>query len=197
MPEDILARTAPRKVAPAPRRKKRLSAVSVILTIVLAFVVILLGERIIFDLNRVANPAIKYTGERMDYKEANSLKYSYEQSGISKTKIYYATDDKSGYITYKLLIHSAFIIPIFLLMILCYYIVNIKGEKDHLKVAMWAYVVFAFWMLFHLLGELGRYIIDQYENVAIYIILGLLVVIITPLVIFLQKKFVEHHEEQI
>lgn len=195
MPEDILARTAPRNATPAPRRKKRVSAVSVVLTIVLAFVVILLGERIIFDLNRVANPAIKYTGERMDYKEVNRLKYSYEQSGISKTKIYYATDNKSKYITYKILIHSAFIIPIFLLMILCYYIVNIKGEKDHLKVAMWAYVVFAFWMLFHLLGELGRYIIDQYENAAIYVILGLLVVIITPLVIFLQKKITEREEQ--
>ena len=195
MPEDILARTAPRNAAPAPRRRKRISAVSVILTIVLAFVVILLGERIIFDLNRIANPAIKYTGERMDYQESNRLMYSYESSGVSKTQIYYATEDKSRYITYKILIHSAFIIPIFLLMILFYYIVNIKGEKAHLKVAMWAYVVFAFWMLFHLLGELGRYIIDQYENAAIYIILGLLVVIITPLVIFLQKKFSEHEEQ--
>ncbi|MCD4705997.1 hypothetical protein K8R61_02855 [bacterium] len=186
-------------VAPPSRRHRgKLSLIGILLTFVLTIVLVLLGERILFDLNRVANPAIEQTESvknvQQDYSRSSVM--SYERSGLSNTKVYYKTESKSRYITYKLLIHSAFVIPVFLLMFLLYYIISIKGKRDDLKVVMSGYVVFAFWMLFHLIGEIGKYIIDQWENAAVYIILFLLVAIITPLAIFIQKKYTEHHGEQ-
>ncbi|NCF75014.1 MAG: hypothetical protein GWO87_00825 [Xanthomonadaceae bacterium] len=199
MAQDVLrqgVRSNP-AVLPDRRQKRKLSIVGIVLTFVLAIVLVLLGERILFDLNRVANPAIEQT-ENVKNVQRNyyrSSVMSYEQSGLSNTKVYYKTQDKSRYITYKLLIHSAFVIPVFLLMFLIYYLIDIKEKRDDLKVVMWGYVVFAFWMLLHLIGEIGKYIIDQWENAAIYIILFLLIVIITPLAIFIQKKYTEHHSE--
>ncbi|MEA2088594.1 MAG: hypothetical protein U9O55_02000 [Patescibacteria group bacterium] len=200
MAQDVLRQGARSNPAAPPSRRHRgkLSIIGVVLTFVLAIVLVLLGERILFDLNRVANPAIEQTENvknvGRDYSRSSVM--SYERSGLSSTKVYYKTQDKSRYITYKLLIHSAFVIPVFLLMFLLYYIIDIRGKRDDLKVVMWGYVVFAFWMLFHLIGEIGKYIIDQWENAAVYIILFLLVAVITPLAIFIQKKYTEHHGEQ-
>lgn len=200
MAQDVLRQGARSNPATPPSRRHRgkLSLIGIVLTFVLAIVLVLLGERILFDLNRAANPAIQHTESSkiisQQYSKVSGM--SYERSGLSNTKIYYSTQDKSRYITYKLLIHSAFVIPVFLLMFLLYYIISIKGRRDDLKVVMSGYVVFAFWMLFHLIGEIGKYIIDQWENAAVYIILFLLVAIITPLAIFIQKKYTEHHGEQ-
>ncbi len=102
--------------------------------------------------------------------------------------VYYPTKEKGKYLTYKLLIHAAFIIPVFLLVFLFYYLVKIREQKEGWRVVVYAYMVFAFWMIAHLLGEAVKYISYQYKNAAIYIVLGLLVAIITPLAIFLQKK---------
>lgn len=193
MPEDILAKTASR-VSGTQKNRKKISVVGVVLTIILAIALILLGERIIFDLNRVVNPVIQkvesYSSVERKISPQYSSALSYEKSSLAPdTRIYYPTKEKGKYLTYKLLIHAAFIIPIFLLMILFYYWVKLRTRKEGWRVVVYAYVVFAFWMLLHLLGETSRYIIDQYKSAAIYIILGVLVVVLTPLAIFLQKKF--------
>lgn len=193
MPEDILAKTASR-VSGSQKDRKKISVVGVILTIILAIALILLGERIIFDLNRVVNPVIQKVESSSSVERKISPQYSsalsYEQSSLAPdTKIYYPTKEKGKYLVYKLLIQAAFIIPIFLLMILFYYWVKLRTRQEGWRVVVYAYVIFAFWMLLHLLGETGRYIIDQYKSAAIYIILGVLVIILTPLAVFLQKKF--------
>lgn len=170
----------------------RVSIIGVILGIFLFITLVLLGERIIFDLNRFANPAVESSGNQTSM--SHSL-YSYERSGLANAKVYYRKDSKSEYISYKLLIHAAFIIPTFLVVFLLYYIYNIKDKNINLKIVLWSYFAFAAWMLLHLLGETGKYIIEQFENAAIYIILGLLAVIMTTLAIFIQKKVNHHHHE--
>jgi hypothetical protein len=156
----------------------------------MAIVIILLGERIIFDLNKAANPIVsEYTTNTggIDYYNAS---LSYERSGLSQAKIYYPTNQKADYIMYKLLIHSAFIIPVFLLTFLMYYMFNVKKRQPNWFVVTYGYMVFAFWMLFHLLIEIMVVISYQFPNSAIYIILGVLVVIFTSLTVFMQKKVV-------
>ena len=203
---DILGESAPQAPAPAPHssHKKRISVLGVILTIILTIVVILLGERIIFDLNRVANPAVdkEYSTEKQSssssYRKSPSYSgLSYEQSalGISKTRVYYPKEEKGKYRAFKLLIHSSFIIPIFLLTFLLYYLFTVRLRSDNLKVVMWGYMAFAFWMIVHLVGESLIYVWDQFPNAGIYIVLVILAIIFTLLAIFIQKKVAEHHRE--
>ncbi|MBU2229077.1 MAG: hypothetical protein ABIF80_04140 [Patescibacteria group bacterium] len=190
-PKDILKETAqPKAVKGKQRKQKKVSALGIIFTIILAIVIILLGERVIFDLNKVANPIVSST-DGSSYKFASGL--SSEKSGLSNSAIYYPTSQRADYLMYKLLIHSAFIIPIFLLTFLLYYMFNVKKRQPNWFVAMYGYLVFAFWMLFHLLIEIMVVINYQFPNSAIYIILGILAVIFTSLTVFMQKKVVHRN----
>lgn len=194
MSEDILAQTAPR----ASSSPQKISAIGVILVIILAIVLVLLGERLIFDLNRWINPKIeKQYSYESDYNKVSypanigqtlSAERNVLAPGIS---IYYPTKEKGAYMAYKLLIHAAFVMPAFLLVFLLYYLVKIKQQKEGWRAAIYAYMIFGFWMIIHLLIETGDYITSQYKSAAIYIILGALAVILTPLAIFLQKKHSE------
>ena len=190
--KDILKETARPKVVNGKQKKqKSISALGVVFTMILAIVIILLGEKIIFDLNKVANPIVSdYSYDSYDggYNSGASLGLSSERSGLSQSQIYYPTNQKADYIMYKLLIHSAFIIPIFLLSFLMYYMFNVKKRQPNWFVVTYGYLVFAFWMLFHLLIEIMMVISYQFPNSAIYIILGILAVIFTSLTVFMQKK---------
>jgi hypothetical protein len=193
MAENILLKQAPVGVNIPTGPKHKTSVVGVILAFFLFIALTLLGERILFDLNRFINPVIQKVQSSGEYYNSgyggNSyIQYASESSGLSDVRIYYKSDDKTTYTTYKLLIHSAFVIPAFLLVFLFYYLYIVKNANYNLKVVSYAYFAFAFWMIIHLLGELGIYIVDQFQDVAVYIILGFLVIIMTVLALFIQKK---------
>lgn len=189
--KDILKETAKTKSASVkPKKQKKVSALGVVFTIIMGIVIILLGERIIFDLNRVANPIVSDYSTNSSGTNYYNAGLSYERSGLSQAKIYYPTNQKADYIMYKLLIHSAFIIPVFLLTFLMYYTFNVKKRQPNWFVVTYGYMFFAFWMLFHLLIEIMVVISYQFPNSAIYIILGVLVVVFTSLTVFMQKKVV-------
>lgn len=194
MPEDILKQTAPKKMEPT-KKKTKIAALGVILAIILAIVLILLGERIIFDLNRVANPVIEKTQVSTSRVYPRASGFTYERSALSKTQIAYPAVKREQYVIYKIIIHATFIIPIFLLTFLLYYHFNIKRKDSHWRVVMWAYVFFAIWMILHLLGETAQFVIEKYENAAIYIILGVFAIVFTLLAVFIQKKVAEKHEQ--
>ena len=198
MDENILPQT-PRAQEKKPGiiKKSRISIIGVILCFVLLIVLILFGERVIFDLNRVANPIIvESVGSSASYSKYSYQTYSYERSGLSSQRIYYKKDEQSKYRIYKLLIHSAFIIPIFLLIFLFYYLFHLKQANPNTRIVLYAYIGAAFWMMLHLLIETAAYVIDRFENAAVYIILGILIAIITPLAIFIQKKVSQHYDNQ-
>jgi hypothetical protein len=193
MAENILPKQASAGASTPVAPQHKYSAIGIILSIFLGIALIMLGERIIFDLNRSANPAVQKTEAQSDYynsysSRTSSVGLASESSGLSSARVYYKSSDKSTYTTYKLLIHSAFIIPVFLLVFLFYYLFVVKNANHNLRVVAYAYFGFAFWMIFHLLGELGVYIVDQFENAAVYIILGFLVIMMTVLALFIQKK---------
>ncbi|MFA6271865.1 MAG: hypothetical protein WC693_02005 [Patescibacteria group bacterium] len=193
-PKDILKETAKPKAANIKQKKqKSVSALGVVFTIIMAIVIILLGERIIFDLNKAANPIVSEYSSGTTGTNYYNASLSYERSGLSQAKIYYPTTQKADYIMYKLLIHSAFIIPVFLLTFLMYYMFNVKKRQPNWFVVTYGYMVFAFWMLFHLLIEIMVVISYQFPNSAIYIILGVLVVIFTSLTVFMQKRVVNRN----
>lgn len=195
MPDNILPQSPPEFQERHSRPGHHISIIGVILGIFLFITLVLLGERIIFDLNRYANPAVEGAGQNQIASFSTSV-YKSERSGLANARVYYRSENQSQYISYKLLIHAAFIIPTFLVVFLLYYIYNIKDKNINLKVVLWSYFAFALWMLLHLLGETGKYIIEEFENAAIYIILGLLAVIMTTLGIFIQKKVNHHHDQE-
>ena len=182
----------PQAVSQTPRQskpKRKISVLGVILTIILAVVVILLGERIMFDLNRSVNPIIESTViQKAAYPEYGNSYLTSEKSSLSSTRIYYPQDKMEDYRLYKLLIHAAFVLPAFLLMFLLYYWVNLKKRNPNWYVVTWAYMAGAIWILLHLIGEAGRYVVAAYQNAAIYIILVFLAVVLTSLAVFIQKK---------
>ncbi len=171
------------------KSKNKISVLGVILTIILTIVVILLGERIMFDLNRSLNPVVQTSvseNQLRKYYQPPLLKA--DKSSLSTIKIYYAEEKTADYHLYKVLIHAAFVLPIFLLMFLLYYWLNLEKRKESWRVVIWAYMVGVIWLLLHLIGEMGGYIIDTYKNMAIYIILIFLIIVLTALAIFMQKK---------
>ncbi len=194
--EDILPKDQASANAPESTSKKnkfKISVLGVFLTIILTIALILLGERILFDLNKAVNPLIESSTQTVqNYRTSYSNKYVSERSPLSQTVIRYEKEKKGEYVLYKMLIHSAFVIPIFLLMIFFYFRFNLRDKFSDLRVVMWGYVIFSFWMILHLLGEIGKYVFEQYKNAAVYIVLLLLVVIFSILAVLLQNRTNKH-----
>ena len=175
------------------KHQKKIPFLVKVLIAILAVVLILLGERIVFDLNRIANPVVQKieAGGQVDYRVGKffSPNLSYEKSRLApQIRIYYPTKEKARYLAYKLLIQASFIIPVFLLMFLFYWWMKLKERKAGWEAVVYAYVIFALWMMLHLLKDTAHYVINQYRSAAVYIILGILIIILTPLVVFFQKK---------
>ena len=171
-------------------KKRKISILGVFVTVILTVILILLGERILFDLNRVANPIIvssEQSSKSYNYRSFGKSYYS-DRSVLSDTVIRYPKEKKGDYYLYKMLIHAAFVIPLFLLMIWMYFRFNLRQKSSDLKIMIWGYVVFSFWLILHLLGEVGRFVFQQYKEYAVYIVLILLAVIFSVLAVILQKR---------
>lgn len=179
MTENILPQTPapPRKMS----KKAKASWVAVLLVIILTMVLVGLGERLMFDLNRWFNPAYSQYGGR----------------AYTTSSIYDATEgrvyDQEAYELYRLGIHTAFAIPVLLATFLVYYIVNYKKPWSPKRLVVWPYFIFAIWMMIHLVFETFYFLIRQYQTLGIYVVLILLVVLFTWLALFIQKK---HHEKR-
>lgn len=181
--------------------KRNYSFLSILMAFVFLLVMILLGERLIFDLNRFLNPAIdkQYNPQYQNYSPGrrtydfespetpfSSPKMKSEQSAIGGTRIYYKESDSGRYMMYKIIIHAAVIIPLFLLSFFVYYL---KKDQRQLKPILVSLIIFAFWMFFHLLGELTSFVMNEYKNIAVYVILVVLAVILAILAYVVQDRF--------
>lgn len=184
-----------------PKRGHRISIMAAVLTVLLAIVLIILGERAIFDLNRSFNPAVieqagaaktgmAYPGDMMvsDSYDGVYGNYAVETSGLSDSVVYYPFEQESEYRLYRMLIHSAFVIPAFLLVFVLYFWIWHKATDNPFKVVVFGYLVFAFWMMLHLLGEIAGFVLEEYQNIGIYLILLFLAAVFTWLMILLQRR---------
>lgn len=194
-----------------PKPKKKYSALSVLLAIIFFVVLVMLGERAIFDLNRFLNPVVDkdYTQTKnqpytqnhrrgfdleMPKSISNSPQMLSESSGIgAKTRIYYKASEKGRYLMWKLIIHSAVIIPLF---ILAFVLFSLKKGNAKVMPLVVSYMIFAWWMMLHLLGETISFVKNSYPNASIYIILILLVAIFGGLAYYVQAKYGKNQEEK-
>ncbi len=185
METNILPQTPP--VAQAPQNKNKISILGVILTIILAVVLVTLGERILFDLNKSLNPYVQ-KNQPVAPRYGSAGGYEMERSALSQQVIYYPTAESDKYLGSKVLISAAFIIPIFLLTFLFYYIFNIKKKESNLRVVSYGYLIFSLWMVLHLIINLVQLAYRQFPQVALYLILIFFAAVFTVLAIFIQKK---------
>ncbi|MEA1925814.1 MAG: hypothetical protein U9M90_01020 [Patescibacteria group bacterium] len=194
---------------PPKKQQKRYSALSVFMAVILFGVVVMFGERLIFDLNRFLNPVIdddytkfmneqQYSARRsFDLDSPKMPIRSYELSQdiaggvVSNTQIYYNTTQKGRYMMYKLIIHAAVIIPIFVFSFMLFYF---KRKNYQLRPLLISFVFVAFWLMFHLLGETIDFVMNEYRNVAIYVILIILAVVFGSLAYYTQIK--QHSKER-
>ena len=187
--------------------KKKYSALSIFMAVILFGVIVMLGERIIFDLNRFINPAIDkgYTESMNQYQGTDRRSYDYsapklpldspqmlsESTGVSpNTRIYYRATEKGRYMMWKLIIHAAVIIPMFVFSFVLFYF---KKNNYQLRPLLISVLFFAFWMMFHLLGETIKFVMDEYRNVAIYVIL---VVLAGVFGVFAYYTQIKHQKEE-
>jgi len=194
--EDILKQTV--QVEEKQYKKRKISILGIIFTIILVIILIVLGERILFDLNKTLNPCVEKTQERISSGlmklTPNLSNLSQESSVLSKSTIQYKRSEKDKYLNYKTLIHAGFIIPIFLLVFLFYYLFNIKKKNSNLKVVIYGYLFFSIWMIIHFLIDIIKLAYREFPSLALYFLLILFAGIFTGAAIFIQKKVIQHNE---
>ncbi|MBU0707751.1 hypothetical protein KKG41_05265 [Patescibacteria group bacterium] len=176
MANNVLA-NAPKTFA----KRSNTSTLVVILIVILTIVLVLFGERAFTDLNRSFNP--EYQGCRGSYYEPAVLYESISRVNES------ARCDTSSYRVSELLLHSALAIPILLGAIILYFFTHLRrsGQKAY-RGLTWAYLIFALWMLVRLVIELASFLVIQQKTLGVYIVFFVLILVLTGLVIFLQKK---------
>ncbi len=197
MTQDILSKGGnPSRKNNEPKTKKhRISFVAVVLGIMLAIVLIILGERALFDLNRSFNPLAVTEDERQELRRTDLSalnQLSTDESAVTSQRVYYGRAQTNQYKLNRMLVHSAFVIPVFLLMFVIYFYIWYKKEDSPLKVVVVGYLVFAFWMMLHLLSEVGVFVLEEYKNIGVYLVLLFLAAIFTMLMVVLQHRVNRH-----
>jgi hypothetical protein len=145
--------------------------------ILLAGVLIILSEKILFDANKHFNPA----GSSSGYVNCKSN----QANCYGGQKYVPYTADK--YETYRLLIHAAITLPILLGAILLYILYERKTTSGG-HIASWAFFGVAFWLCLRLLIEMMYFLIKKYESLGIYIVLLVFAAVLTWLVVALQRR---------
>lgn len=190
---DLLSQTVKPDDTP---KKHQISFLGIVFTVLLAIVLIVLGERVLFDLNRGLNPYVEKTTtiNRYDSYSLPTTMMRTEYSPLSDKVIYYQTTNESPYWSYKVLIQAGFIIPVFLLTFLLYYLINIKRQDSNFRIVSYGYLIFSIWMVLHLIINLIKLAYREFPELALYLVLIVLAIIFTTLAIFIQKKVNQHRQ---
>lgn len=167
MQPNILPTTTP--VVQTPPSKSKHSGLSILFMILLTGVLIILSEKILFDVNKAFNPADHAT-----------CAYGYTEDCT-----YASSQDK--YEANRLLIHALVTLPILLGAVLLYLLYERKTTSGG-HIASWAYFGAAFWLCIRLLGEMMYFLVRKYESLGIYIVLAIFAAILTWLVVALQRR---------
>lgn len=141
----------------------KISPLSVIFVVFLVVVLIILGERLMYDLNQWINPL------------ADSFK---TLKGA----------DMDQYMLYRLIIHSAFVLPLFLVVFLLHNWLDDQPEKRQYKVISIGYITFGLWMMLRIIVEIGVYIVEVNRVVGMYLLLGALAALLTWFMVRFQRR---------
>lgn len=141
----------------------KISPLSVIFVVFLVVVLIILGERLMYDLNQWINP----------------LADSFEVLKGS---------EMDQYMLYRLLIHSGFVLPLFLGVFLLHNWLDDQPEKKQYKVISIGYITFGLWMMLRMIVEMGVYIVEVNQVIGMYVLLAGLAALLTWFMIRFQRR---------
>jgi len=161
----------PTTPAPMPPRKKSVhSPLSILFMIILTAVLIILAEKVMSDVNKSFNP--------------------YSTSSISKQTISsnYRVYSQDKYEAGRLLIHAGITLPI-LLGALLFYLLHERKTGSGAHIVSWSFFALAFWLCIRLIGEIFYFLIRKYESLGVYVVLIVLGVVLTWLVVALQRRY--------
>jgi len=177
-----------KSTSPAKSNPKRFSALAIFFMILLTIVLVILGERLMIDLNDWFNPASSSNNPISISPNNYYDEYSYDQY-YQPQKAY----SESDYQMYRLLVHGAFVIPVLLAGFLLYFWMYYRMKDNPKRLIVWPYFLFSIWMTIHLIGEAFYFLMNKYEKVGFYIVLLVLAGLFTWLGLFIQKKWHEKH----
>ena len=180
--------------------KKRYSVLGVVAAFLLVIILIMFGERLIFDANRILNPVVErdYTNWKNNFGYGNNsaeapfvsekMEMAVDISGGpgSSVKVYYPKAEEGRYLMYKLIIHASIIIPLFVLIFGLFYF---KKENYSWRPIVIGFLLAGFWLIIHLLGETMNFVMDAYKNIAIYIILIILALLFGVFTFYSQSRY--------
>lgn len=141
----------------------KVSPLSVVFVFFLVIVLIILGERMMYDLNQWINPLAD---------QFSSLRGT----------------DMDQYSLYRLVIHSSFVLPIFLAIFWLHNWFDDQPAKKQYKVISIGYVAFGLWMMMRIIIETGIYIVEVNRVVGIYLLLGVLIALLTWFMVKFQRR---------
>jgi len=178
---------APEQVKPR-RSGPPISAVGIILTILLFVVLMFFGYKLFGDLNKSFNPHYDTCGNRY-----SGVRIYEEISYQVKAPTTVTTCDAAAYKLNEILLHAVLAVPLLLGAVLLYFYTHLKSEKSWGMIT-WAYFIMAIWFILHVLYEVGYFMVARYETWGMYVVLVPLVVVLTWLIIFIQKKVSQKRE---
>ncbi len=168
--------------APISKIKKRnTQPLAVVLIIILTIILIFLGEKVFADLNKSFNP---------DYNLCRSGSYSPAMMFESAARVYETSRcDTQNYRSFELMLHSAFAVPVLLGAMILYFFTHLRRQSlFYYRGLAWAYVIFALWLLFRLVIELGAFIVIREKTWGVYVVFIILIVVLTGIILFMQKN---------
>ena len=168
--------------APISKPKKRQTQpLAIVLIIILTIILIFLGERIFADINKSVNP---------EFGDCRNSNYSPSAMFESASRVYQSkVCDTESYRLNELMLHSAFAVPMLLGAIILYFFTHLRRKAlTYYQGLTWAYIIFAIWLLLRVVIELSAFIVITEKTWGIYIVFLLLIVILTGIILFLQKN---------
>jgi uncharacterized BrkB/YihY/UPF0761 family membrane protein len=145
------------------KQRIAISPLSGIFVVFLVLILIILGERLLFDLNQWINPLAD---------SFNALRGT----------------EMDQYRLYRLIIHSGLVLPLFLAVFLLHNWIDERPEKKQYKIISTGYIAFGLWMMLRMIIEIGVYIIEVNRVVGMYVLLGAVVALLTWFMVRFQRK---------
>lgn len=163
--------------------RPRTSLLASLFGIVLIVLLVLLTNMALFDANRAFNPLIVETQATQPRTDLLT-----ERSSLLDVSVQYPRPQKNQYELYRLLIHSAIVIPIALIAAAFWIGVRHSSQLAAWRAASVAIAVFALWIFVQWIGEVGHVLMTQYKQFSLYGLLLLLALLCLTLVVGLQRR---------
>jgi len=160
--------------------KEKFSVWAMFLALVLLAVLVVMAELAYRDSNKLFNP----------YYDSCQLKSQSGSTTLFQSPKYPKKCEVQEYEQIRLLLHTDIAIPVIIISILIFMFIRKRKLSSQAKIVLYAYLVAIIWIAARLIIEAEYYVLRHNELLGKYLVLFSLVIIVTLLVVLIQKKFI-------